>query len=90
MGSKINAKFWQSILFHEVRCQLTKITGGFSILDENVGNNKDSQLKEITKEGQNCLSAIHFLVCHLSPERSFLGQLINSHDGHFLYHNTRG
>ena len=89
MGSKINAKFWQSILFHEIQCQLIKITGGFSILNKNEGNNKDSQLKEITKEGQKCVSAAHLFVHHLSPERSLLGHLIKSHYGHFLYYNTR-
>ena len=89
MGSKFNAKFWQSILFYEIQRQLIKITGGFSIWDKNAGNSKDSQLKEITKEGYKYVSAIYISVYQLSLERSLLGQLIKSHYGHFLYCNTR-
>jgi len=73
--SKINAKFWQSTLLYEIQCQLIKTTGGFSNRNTSAGNKEDLQLKEITKEGQKCVSAIHHFVYHPSLERSLLGQL---------------
>jgi len=89
MGSKINAKFWQSILFHEIQCQLIKITGSFVLRDKNAGDNKNSQLKEITKEGHKYVSDVRLYVYQLSPVRSLLGQLVKSNYGHFLYYGTK-
>jgi hypothetical protein len=59
MTSKINAKFWQSVFPYEIQFQSIKITGSFTIREENARISKDPQLKEITKEGQNSVSATH-------------------------------
>jgi hypothetical protein len=40
MGSKFNAKFWQSVLFYEIQRQLIRITGGFGFLKKNEGITK--------------------------------------------------
>jgi hypothetical protein len=70
MTSKINAKFWQSALPYEIQFQLIRITRSFSIQEENAGVSKDPQLKEITKEGQNSVSANHRSATLLLLERS--------------------
>jgi hypothetical protein len=72
MGSKINAKFWQSILFCEIQRQLIKIKGGFSILNKNegvTGTHNSGRLQKKVK------------IASLPP--IFLST-ISRHNGHFL------
>jgi hypothetical protein len=72
VGSKFNAKFWQSILFYEIQRQLIKITGGFSFWNKNEMMARTHNSRRLQKKVKNtCLSPI-------------LLSTISHQNGHFL------